>query len=97
MQSSSRNSHHRPGPRRRRRVARPVPPARPEPEEAEPQFDRLAYRPNEAAMAIGVSSATMERMIREKTIRSFKHGGVRFVRVEAIKQWLMEMEEAEAA
>lgn len=92
MFDSKHNQHHRPGPRRRR-VARPVPPPRPEIAETDEPLDRLAYRPTEAAKVIGVSLSTLERMIRDGKIPSIKPTkGTRLISVKAIEQWLEEME-----
>lgn len=46
---------------------------------------RTAYRPAEAARALGVSTATMARWIAKKTIPSELQGGCRLIPADAVE------------
>jgi excisionase family DNA binding protein len=46
---------------------------------------RLAYRVNEAAKLLGVSRRTIERRIKDKTLKTTKMLGVRLIEAESVK------------
>jgi len=64
-------------PRRTRRPARP--PAQAKETRQSPVIDKIGFRVHEAARALGVSTASMERWIAEGTMPSTKIGGVRLI------------------
>jgi excisionase family DNA binding protein len=62
------------------------------PQEQEP-IPRLAYRPREAAVALGLSLATVERLIRTGEIATVKAAGrCRLIRVESLNKYLADRE-----
>lgn len=50
--------------------------------------EKIAYRPQEASNASGVSKATIERAIRNGDLRSVKLGGARLILAESLHEWL---------
>ncbi len=48
----------------------------------------IAYRPLEAARAIGLSRTQLDRLIARGEIRSFKVGGARFITDDELRRWV---------
>ena len=53
---------------------------------------RLAYSPSEAAAALGVSRATVYKLLEDGTIPSCSIGRRRLIRREALEQFLVDLE-----
>ena len=51
-------------------------------------IERIAYRPGEAAQAVGVSRTRMYELINSGEIPSLKVGGVRRVPVDKLREWI---------
>ncbi len=62
----------------------------------EPVADQLAYRPRQAAQVIGLSYAQLNELIAQGRIESFKLGGARLIRREALVDFLDQVERESA-
>lgn len=59
------------------------------------ETERLAYSPQEAAKALGISRAFLYRLIQSGELRSFRIGRRRMVSAEALKDLIARMEGAD--
>ena len=53
-------------------------------------MDALAYRPAEAARAVGLSRSLLYQLIRAGTIHAFKVGGATLISADEIRRWVAE-------
>jgi predicted site-specific integrase-resolvase len=60
----------------------------------EEKIDPLALRPRDAAAALGISPSTLERLRKAGQIPHIKLNNVVLYRVETLRQWLKEREQA---
>ncbi len=56
-------------------------------------MDKLLYRPKEAAEALGIGRATVYGLIRSGRLRSVKDGGMRFVTLDALRDYIRQLED----
>ena len=55
-------------------------------------MDKLLYRPKEAAIVLGISRATLYDLIRTGRLRSVKDGGMRFITLDALREYVHQLE-----
>ncbi len=55
--------------------------------------EKLAYRPDQVAEALGTSRDTVFRLLASGALRSFKIGAARFISAEALREFIREREE----
>ncbi len=67
---------------------RAPPPRQPEPEDSHPRVERLAYSPEEAAEALGVSRHLVYNLLRTGQLRSRKAGNRRLIGLSQIQAFL---------
>ena len=56
-------------------------------------MDKLLYRPKEAAQMLGIGRATLYDLMHEGKIRSIKDGGMRFITLEALRDYVRQLED----
>jgi excisionase family DNA binding protein len=56
-------------------------------------MDKLLYRPKEAAQALGIGRATVYGLIRSGRLRSVKDGGMRFITLDALRDYIRQLED----
>jgi excisionase family DNA binding protein len=56
-------------------------------------LDKLLYRPKEAAQALGIGRATLYDLMRSGRIRSVKDGGMRFITLDALRDYVRRLED----
>jgi excisionase family DNA binding protein len=56
-------------------------------------MDKLLYRPKEAAQALGIGRATVYGLIRSGRLRSVKDGGMRFITLDALHDYIRQLED----
>ena len=56
-------------------------------------MDKLLYRPKEAAQALGIGRATLYDLIRSGRLRSIKDGGMRFITLDALCDYIRQLED----
>jgi len=55
--------------------------------------DRLLYRPKEAAQMLGIGRATLYELMHAGRIRSIKDGGMRFITLDALRDYVRQLED----
>jgi excisionase family DNA binding protein len=55
-------------------------------------LDKLLYRPKEAAQVLGIGRATLYDLMRSGRIRSVKDGGMRFITLDALRDYVRRLE-----
>ncbi len=55
-------------------------------------MDKLLYRPKEAAQALGIGRATLYELMRSGRVRSVKDGGMRFITLDALRDYIRPLE-----
>lgn len=58
-------------------------------------MDKLLYRPREAAAALSISKTVLYGLIRANKIRSIKDGKFRFITADALREYVMTLEESQ--
>ena len=59
---------------------------------------RIAFRPNEAAQALGVGRDVIFGLLRTGELRSFQAGRARVIPAEALREWIQrKLQEADGA
>ena len=56
-------------------------------------MEKLLYRPKEAAKALGMGRATVYDLIRSGRLRSVKDGGMRFITLDALCDYVRQLED----
>jgi excisionase family DNA binding protein len=56
-------------------------------------LDKLLYRPKEAAQVLGIGRATLYDLMRSGRIRSVKDGGMRFITLDALRDYVRRLED----
>ena len=56
-------------------------------------MDKLLYRPKEAAQVLGIGRATLYDLMRSGRIRSVKDGGMRFITLDALRDYVRRLED----
>lgn len=56
-------------------------------------MDRLFYRPKEAAQVLGIGRATLYDLMQAGKIRSVKDGSMRFITLDALLDYVRQLEE----
>jgi excisionase family DNA binding protein len=56
-------------------------------------LDKLLYRPKEAAQVLGIGRATLYDLMRSGRIRSVKDGGMRFITLDALLDYVRRLED----
>ena len=56
-------------------------------------MEKLLYRPKEAAQALGIGRATLYDLIRSGRLRSVKDGGMRFISLDALRDYIRQLED----
>lgn len=56
-------------------------------------MDRLLYRPKEAAQVLGIGRATLYDLMQAGKIRSVKDGSMRFITLDALLDYVRQLEE----
>ena len=56
-------------------------------------MEKLLYRPKEAAQALGIGRATLYNLMRAGRIRSVKDGGMRFVTLDPVRDYVRQLED----
>jgi excisionase family DNA binding protein len=56
-------------------------------------LDKLLYRPKEAAQVLGIGRATLYDLMRSGRIRSVKDGGMRFITLDALREYVRRLED----
>jgi excisionase family DNA binding protein len=56
-------------------------------------MEQLLYRPKEAARMLGIGRATLYDLMRAGKVRSFKDGGMRFIPLEALRDYIRWLED----
>lgn len=56
-------------------------------------MDRLLYRPKEAAQVLGIGRATLYDLMHAGKIRSVKDGSMRFITVDALLDYVRQLED----
>ena len=56
-------------------------------------MDRLLYRPKEAAQMLGIGRATLYELMHAGRIRSIKDGGMRFITLDALRDYVRQLED----
>ena len=56
-------------------------------------MEKLLYRPKEAAQALGIGRATLYDLMRSGRIRSVKDGGMRFITLDALRDYVRRLED----
>ena len=54
----------------------------------------LLYRPKDAAQALGIGRATLYDLMRSGRLRSVKDGGKRFITLDALHDYIRQLEDA---
>ncbi|MCA2229000.1 helix-turn-helix domain-containing protein [Nonomuraea aurantiaca] len=60
-------------------------------------MERLFYRPNDAAMVLGMSRTAIFRLIKTGELRSIKRDGYRLIPAAALLDFARDLEDKEAA
>jgi len=53
----------------------------------------LLYRPKDAAQALGIGQATLYDLMRSGRLRSVKDGGKRFITLDALRDYIRQLED----
>jgi excisionase family DNA binding protein len=56
-------------------------------------MDKLLYRPKEAAQVLGIGRAKLYDLMNAGKIRSVKDGGMRFITLDALLDYVRQLEE----
>jgi excisionase family DNA binding protein len=56
-------------------------------------MEKLLYRPKEAAQVLGIGRATMYDLLRSGRVRSVKDGGMRFITLDALREYIRQLED----
>ena len=56
-------------------------------------MEKLLYRPKEASQALGIGRATLYDLIRSGKLRSIKDGGMRFITLDALCDYVRQLED----
>jgi excisionase family DNA binding protein len=56
-------------------------------------MDKLLYRPKEAAQMLGIGRATLYDLMRSGRIRSVKDGSMRFITLDALRDYVRQLED----
>jgi excisionase family DNA binding protein len=55
--------------------------------------DQLLYRPKEAAKLLGIGRSTLYELMHAGRIRSSKDGGMRFITLDALREYARQIED----
>jgi excisionase family DNA binding protein len=56
-------------------------------------MDKFLYRPKEAAQVLGIGRATLYDLMRSGRLRSVKDGGMRFITLDALLDYVRQLED----
>jgi excisionase family DNA binding protein len=62
-------------------------------ERKEATVEKLLYRPKEAAQMLGIGRATLYELMHAGRIRSVKDGGMRFITLDALHEYVRQLED----
>ena len=57
-------------------------------------MEKLLYRPKDAAQVLGIGRATLYDLMRSRRLRSVKDGGKRFITLDALRDYIRQLEDA---